>query len=452
MESKNVTLFVFDEEENYKKTIQFIGESQFKKVVPIYSDEIFDQEFEKLEKDDYVYLIVHVFYTLKIKGIRKYAVSKIKKEYPLIGEMFVSEGSEEKIKTQMIEAGFETSKIYKYHNIQTNIEDNIVRVYKKKDIIRSSIEASSGLGNTGSIFPYQKFNYAILTALYEDEFEQLKDVFDFPSDEEIHTATKIYYGGYLKTNKKIRVIVGVQNIAGMVDASIIATQMLEFFRPDYLLMSGVCGGSSDFSFGDIIVAKSIFTFQKGKISDIKRSSKGKLVNIDLFDIKQNKIDYSKLFDNDGNQISISIEKFQKESEHANGISTKIEDAIRTKKIIIEKSISDTVNERAFFPQKKDIKVEIAPMACSTMVINKHGFFEDTIKVVDRKTAAVEMESYGVARACMFANNGKTIPIIFKSVMDHTSNKSDSVDGINYKKFAAFTSAQFLKSLFENGII
>ena len=99
-----------------------------------------------------------------------------------------------------------------------------------------------------------------------------------------------------------------------------------------------------------------------------------------------------------------------------------------------------------------IEIKQEPIACSTMVINKDGFFEDTIRGISRKTAAVEMESYGVARACHFANNGETVPIIFKSVMDFTKNKNDIVEKIDVKDFAASTSAQFMKCLFEMDII
>ena len=58
-----------------------------------------------------------------------------------------------------------------------------------------------------------------------------------------------------------------------------------------------------------------------------------------------------------------------------------------------------------------------------------------------------MESYGVARASKIANGGKTKSLIFKSVMDKTKLKDD-----NYKKKAAYTSAQFLKFLLESNIL
>jgi nucleoside phosphorylase len=97
--------------------------------------------------------------------------------------------------------------------------------------------------------------------------------------------------------------------------------------------------------------------------------------------------------------------------------------------------------------KKKVDIHFEPMACSTMVINKEGYFEDHIKTVNRKTIAVEMESYGVARACQFGNEGKTKWIIFKSVMDNTKQKTDEA-----KKFAAHTSALFMKEILYRGIL
>jgi nucleoside phosphorylase len=99
----------------------------------------------------------------------------------------------------------------------------------------------------------------------------------------------------------------------------------------------------------------------------------------------------------------------------------------------------------------EVSAYMAPIACSTMVINRRGYFEDTIRTVNRQTAAVEIESYGVARVCQSANGGATVPIIFKSVMDHTAKKTDFADGIKFKKFAAHTSALFLKHLLEEVI-
>lgn len=169
----------------------------------------------------------------------------------------------------------------------------------------------------------------------------------------------------------------------------------------------------------------------------------------LFDKEQNKIDYDHLFDDQGNQIIIHIEKFERETEFAASLDSVIEDRLKNKLKSIVHKINDKLETYAL---NKEIKVELAPIACSTMVINKEGYFENTIKNINRKTAAVEMESYGVVRACQIANNGQTKPIIFKAVMDNTHHKSDTVSAINVKNLAALTSALFLTFLFEEKII
>jgi len=66
---------------------------------------------------------------------------------------------------------------------------------------------------------------------------------------------------------------------------------------------------------------------------------------------------------------------------------------------------------------------------------------------DRKTLGLEMEGYGIARACQIANNGNTKSLIIKSVMDKTAGKDDSV-----KKEAAQNSANFVMKIIEMGVV
>jgi len=300
---------------------------------------------------------------------------------------------------------------------------------------------------------FPKIKYAIITALYDIEFEEVKKVFNFPDEEEIEVGDKTYYIGYLNNNPDIKVVAGIPFNTGMVDASIMATQMLEIFHPDYILMSGVCGGFiDDCNLGDIVIARNVYTFQKGKLSDIKTKDKeGNFAMIDLYDKDKNVVHYDKLYDIDGNQISISVERFKREDDSVITIDHFKDKYDKHKNTIIDK-INRKIKDDLPIKLTNDVNLHYEPMACSTMVINKEGFFEDTLKAIDRKTIAVEMESYGVARACRYANEGKTKPLIFKSIMDFTYNKSDSDGSINWKKVAAFTSAQFMGLLFENKII
>ena len=189
------------------------------------------------------------------------------------------------------------------------------------------------------------------------------------------------------------------------------------------------------------------------MSDILiENEKKEKVKIELYDKNNNIVDYEHLYDQNGDQIAVSVEKFTPDNEAGLELASSIIDSLQPKIEGIKDKINAKIRADFVFSGEKRINIEVAPMACSTMVINKDGYFEDTIKSINRKTAAVEMESFGVARACKFGNDGKTKFLIFKSVMDHTFNKTDEVGGVNWKKFAAHTSAQFLFHLLNDNVI
>lgn len=144
----------------------------------------------------------------------------------------------------------------------------------------------------------------------------------------------------------------------------------------------------------------------------------------------------------GNQIEVNIEKFEIEHDSILDIDPLVKDQLQD----VLRDIESCINKEIDACGKK-IKVYFEPMACSSLVINKEGYFEDRVKVVDRKVVAVEIESYGVARATRIANDGLTKWVIFKSVMDNMTQKNDEA-----KKFAAKTSALFLKELLERNIL
>lgn len=451
MNTKDIYLFIFDTPENFKNSLQFLGEPgvNFKDIICVDNYATFKKEFDIRDNNDHIFLAVHVFFTEGIGGIRRFAASSVIKNYK-IGYAYISDGDANTIKKEMTDRGFDFAHIYKYHDIERNLEEGKFIAYTKQEI--SQLAPKNKIADS-AFNDYPQFQYAIITALYKDEFQELEKIFDFPSEEIIKTATKHYQVGYLKSNHQKKVIASFATTAGMVDSAIIATQMLEFFRPEFLIMTGVCGGSVDYNFGDVIIASPIFAYQKGKVSDIlTEDADKKKIKINLYDQNQKLVDYEHLYDNEGNQVAVSVERFTPDNDAACELAIGITDALNPKLENIRQKMNVDINSVFMFAREKQIKVEIAPMACSTMVINKEGYFEDTIKTINRKTAAVEMESYGVARACKIANGGKTKFLIFKSVMDHTFNKTDNVGGVNWKKFAAHTSAQFLYHLLNDNVI
>ncbi|SOC79556.1 Nucleoside phosphorylase [Salinimicrobium sediminis] len=428
IKTRNINLFVFDTKTNFEKSQEFLGTS-FKSINQVDSLESFNAHLERLNDEELICLVVHVFYTERINGIKRFATSGILEEYKALDVMYISDGDEKEIKHQMVDEGIPEKNVFKYHDVYSNLNEEKVQATTKSELLKRGTK----LINTPN------FEFGIITALYKDEYEAIKPHFNWLDEESITVGNKKYRVGHLHGQRERRIIAAVPNATGMVDSAIIATQMLDLFSPKYLLMSGVCGGGKNTHFGDIVLAKRIFTFQKGKVSDIVDREKN---NIDLYDKNGEKINYDKLFDKEGNQIKISIEKFQ--IEHDSILEFQLKDWTDPEVERIKQEINNTEIVKIW---GSPINIHFEPMACSTMVINKDGFFEDHIRSVDRQTVAVEMESYGVARACQFGNEGKTKWVIFKSVMDKTTEKNDKA-----KRFAANTSALFLKHLIYDGVL
>jgi len=443
MDLKNVKLLVWDDPLNFNlpETKRQFGDGKlYNDVIQFQGFEEFQSIVKSLDDEDLVVVCCHVKYE-DFSGVLDFRNSGIKDGFNNPEVVYLSSGDSGVIMQNLYDKYKISLKIILYNELIKDIRLGEITPIKVKQLSNKSAESLKETNNNKITYP--QIDYALITALYEDEFEEVQKLFNFNEEDIIKTEKKEYHVGFLKTDTTKKIVVAIPSATGMVDAAIIATQMLEFFRPKYLMMSGVCGGKSDLSFGDIVVAKTIFVFQKGKISDINgKNDKGEIVEIELFDSDQNVIDYNHLYDKSGHQININIEKFEVEHDSILELDSLIKGRIERKQKDIQAAIN--ANLESF---GKKINIVMEPMACSTMVINKKGYFEDRIKILDRKTAAVEMESYGVARACMFANDGKTKAIIFKSVMDNMSQKGDDA-----KRFAAHTSAQFLKYLLEMGVI
>lgn len=452
MKTNDVTVLVWDDPSNFHsdETQRSFGNGNvFKNIIQFRSLIEFENQLRTVNETDKLVFACHI----KVQDLSLYEEfihSGILQNYSIPIVHFLS--SDPDNASEKFKKFGEIEKVLYYNSFIKKIRLDEIKPFDKPSLSMSS-QVLSEQSNVQISSQYPKIKYAIITALYDDEFEEVSKVFDFPDDEEIVIGDKTYYIGYHIRNREIKVVAGIPFTSGMVDASIMATQMIEIFRPNYILMSGVCGGFiDDCNLGDIVIARNVYTFQKGKLSDIKfKDENGNFIKIDLYDKENNIVDYDKLFDKDGNQITISIESFKREDDSVITI-----DHFKDKFDKYKKDILDRINRKISddFPIKlsQPINLHYEPMACSTMVVNKEGFFEDTLKAIDRKTIAVEMESYGVARACRYANEGKTKPVIFKSVMDFTFNKSDTDGSINWKKFAAYTSAQFMNYLFENKII
>lgn len=368
----------------------------------------FTPKFNILYKDIYgCHNIMNISTTQLTKAIEAY---RQKREFDIKGETYDF-------------SSLSLFKIYTYSNYQDH-EQNMVNLESKK-LISSAIYKTfyypesclAELGNdvteeyldaplnqlqstnqTEQVM--EQYDYAIITALYKDELELVETFINFDSSDKSDEKKLIKFGS-LKSDTTKKVVYASLPSTGMVDAAIVTTEIITRYTPKYVFMTGVCGGrdTESINIGDVVIADKVFMFEKGKHDNEDFAPELNVVEID----------------------SKTIGIIQ--SEEANILAA------------INKGLHSIGT------------IHIAPMACSMSVINKEGFFEENITSKDRKTLALEMEGYSVARACKLCNNNQTKALIIKAVMDKTNKKNDKA-----KALAGRNSAIFLKHLLEGGYL
>jgi nucleoside phosphorylase len=434
MNTKDVNILFWDDESNYKleRTQSNLGifdgiSSVYKNIYRFWDVANIATTLKDIADDEPVFILCHIH----INGLKGYEKFKlVLNKYPNVKNNFYYVSSNREAHKQFFDEKGVNERIFTYSSATEEIK-NAQKILTKKELL--NIDSAVDLVNHSI---NQHFDYAIITALYENEFEAIEKLFDV--EKEINTDTYPYKVLKLKNSDK-KVVACFATKTGMVEASIIATEMIHRFTPKYILMPGVCGGSEKTKFGSVIVAEKVFLFQKGKLSDLKEETEEGVQLTKLY-YNESVFDKTKVKDSQGNNIDVMIEKFEGELENID-IDTNLVSKLKPHLKEIEQKINEP------YAEKEKIEVQLEPMACSIMVINKEDYFNKNILTKDRDTKAVEMESYGVARAAKIANGGKTKWLIFKSVMDKTQLKND-----DYKAKAAYTSAQFMKQLFELNII
>lgn len=87
---------------------------------------------------------------------------------------------------------------------------------------------------------------------------------------------------------------------------------------------------------------------------------------------------------------------------------------------------------------------IGPMACGSTVVASQELLEKQVYSQYQHSAGLDMESYAVVYAANHASDPKPTPIIVKSVCDFADSKKSD----DYQRFAAYSSCEFAKFLYE----
>ncbi|RYY00601.1 response regulator [bacterium] len=127
------------------------------------------------------------------------------------------------------------------------------------------------------------YDVAIITALPSPEFEAILKLND-KKWEEVEVEDdfiKYYKSTFIKEGKCMTIIAATADQMGMTASSHLATKLILYFKPKYLIMSGICAGLKDrgLGFGDILVAEQSWDSGSGKMIEKKKELDSEIADI-----------------------------------------------------------------------------------------------------------------------------------------------------------------------------
>jgi nucleoside phosphorylase len=212
-----------------------------------------------------------------------------------------------------------------------------------------------------------------------------------------------YETSFTRDSETFKVVTARPGEMGMTAAGILTMKMIAHFRPKYVIMVGIAAGVAhnnalDQIYGDVVVPNIVWDYSSGKFVSSARAS-----------------------------VTFGDIGFIPRPHFIN----------------TDESILHAVQQAKESPEN-ECHVHIGPMACGSTVVANREIVEKQIHSQYGDTAALDMESYAVMYAVKEAPAPQPKGLVIKSVCDYANEeKSDQ-----YQKFAAFTSAQFAKFLYE----
>lgn len=256
---------------------------------------------------------------------------------------------------------------------------------------------------------YQKrgylYDFAIITALYSPELDAVKQVFPYFKQINIQGDTSYYFEVEQTDGKKI--LLATDDQMGMVAMSQFTEKIIQTFRPRNICMCGIAAGvKGEVNLGDIMVSKESWNYDSGKI--VEGSFKPDYSSISIHEELVSKI--NKIVD-------LSVKLFN-----------------------IKKEFSGPTPEH-------DLRMKIGPVASGSSVVADPDILKRP-QSLTRKLLGLEMEIYGMYFSCRHTSTPRPKNFLaLKSVCDFAdADKSD-----RFQKYAAYTSASFLKIIIEEGV-
>lgn len=223
-----------------------------------------------------------------------------------------------------------------------------------------------------------------------------KDIGD-PRYAHVYRAAELLTEG----GKRLKLVATTSSSMGLTAASIATTQLVLQFRPRIVLMIGIAAGTKDGGkqFGDVLVADPSIDYNSGKVA---RQGGIRAFLPDPYPIGLNARLRSVLLKHRGQNAIFEEIRAGWHGHTPDGMN----------------------------------RLHVGPLGAADQVI------DDADRILEiqqnwRKLIGVEMETYGVYRACHEAPDPKPRFVSFKAVCDFAAEKSDS-----WQEYAAYVAAQF----------
>ncbi|MFS2160435.1 hypothetical protein ACCD10_24245 [Pseudomonas sp. Pseusp122] len=257
--------------------------------------------------------------------------------------------------------------------------------------------------STKNVSRHYDAEICVIAALSTPELRALLNIKSWSfSEYEVADDPTTYYRGILKNGKEIYAAASPR--MGLPAAAVLASKMINKFRPKYLVMIGIAAGiQTKVNMGDIIVADPGWDYGSGKITI---DSEG----VSAFEPSPHQLNLDPI-------IKKQFEKI--ENDHI--------------------ALSNIYNEWPASKPDTQLKIHIGPFASGASVIADPGIALK-IKNQHRKILGFDMESYGVMTSGHDSDEPKPKVVVIKSVCDYGDNHK----GDDYQSYASYTSVALLK--------
>jgi nucleoside phosphorylase/CheY-like chemotaxis protein len=271
---------------------------------------------------------------------------------------------------------------------------------------------------TSSIAAHSDSRYrsslAIITALHRVELEAVLQVWPELGESRIDSDAALYHTGTIQaSNRQHTIVASAAPQMGMAAATALSMKVIDNYRPRYLCMTGIAAGTKG-CYGDILVASQSWDYGSGKMRKLGAQKS-------VFEPAPERIPIS-------NDLSYEVQWYQVRSSEA-------------RQRIADEWRKLNPHESVAVPS-----VHFGPLASGAAVV-ADGSVITGLLAHDRKLIGVEMESYGVALAASHCKGPRPDVLIAKSLCDY----GDSRKGDDFQRFAAYSSAAFVRYFFEDRI-